>query len=103
YASACHDLYTLSLHDALPIFTVVHIGACFFLVLMILLQQSKGDGMGSAFGGGSSQSVLGSSAGNILTKIDLFGHRVYDYQFKSRDRKSTRLNSSHVKMSYAVF
>lgn len=52
--------------------TVVHIGACFFLVLMILLQQSKGDGMGSAFGGGSSQSVLGSSAGNILTKITTF-------------------------------
>src|SRR5437868_11319578 len=27
----------------------------------------------------------------------------HDFSFKSRDRKSTRLNSSHVSISYAVF
>lgn len=51
--------------------TFVHITACVLLIIMILLQQSKGDGMGSAFGGGGgSQSVLGArGAATIMTKI----------------------------------
>lgn len=51
--------------------TFVHITACVLLVIVILLQQSKGDGMGSAFGGGGgSQSVLGArGAANVLTKV----------------------------------
>lgn len=49
--------------------TFVHISACVLLVIMILLQQAKGDGMGSAFGGAGSQSVLGSrGAATVLTK-----------------------------------
>ena len=49
--------------------TVLHVFACVFLILVVLLQSGKGGGMGIAFGGGSSQTVFGSSgAGNFLTK-----------------------------------
>ena len=40
------------------------------LILLVLLQQGKGSDIGSAFGGGSSNAMFGSSgASNPLTKI----------------------------------
>src|SRR5690349_24986701 len=39
-------------------------------------------------------------AGHFLERLDLAEHRRFA---RSRDRKSTRLNSSHVEISYAVF
>jgi preprotein translocase subunit SecG len=48
---------------------IVHIGVCAFLMLVVLLQQGKGGGMGAAFGGGATQQVFGGrGAGNILTR-----------------------------------
>ena len=48
--------------------TLVHVLACFFLVLVVLLQTGKGADVGAVFGG-SSQTIFGSSgAGNFLTK-----------------------------------
>ena len=43
------------------------------LVLIILLQQGKGSDIGSAFGAGSSNTMLGSSSSsNPLTKVTAF-------------------------------
>src|SRR5690349_21943825 len=61
---ATTEIYTLSLHDALPIYDA---------------QRRQQEG----------QELVVDRAGRILV------HR--------RDRKSTRLNSSHVEISYAVF
>jgi preprotein translocase subunit SecG len=48
---------------------IVHISVCLFLMLVVLLQQGKGGGMGAAFGGGATQQVFGGrGAGNILTR-----------------------------------
>jgi preprotein translocase subunit SecG len=48
---------------------IVHISVCVFLMLVVLLQQGKGGGMGAAFGGGATQQVFGGrGAGNILTR-----------------------------------
>lgn len=48
---------------------VVHIIACAFLVLVVLLQPGKSGGLG-AFSGVAAQQVFGGrGAGNILTKI----------------------------------
>src|SRR5699024_12746889 len=60
------EIYTLSLHDALPI----------FLVLVQLILPAVDDGLG------------------LLRRFAVQG---------KTDRKSTRLNSSHVSISYAVF
>lgn len=38
--------------------TIIHIAVCFFLVVIVLLQQGKGANMGATFGG-SSQTVFG--------------------------------------------
>lgn len=51
------------------ILDIIHIAVCAFLMLVVLLQQGKGGGMGAAFGGGATQQVFGGrGAGNILTR-----------------------------------
>src|SRR5690606_41955430 len=86
------DLYTLSLHDALP----------------ILLRRSYGDWRQNqqlmkdlAVAGFATLSTI---------RINNFSKNLADMQITVdtmdtlvEDRKSTRLNSSHVKISYAVF
>ena len=50
--------------------TFIHIIACIFLVLIILIQPAKGGDFGSVFGGGPGQSLFGSSGGKtIIEKI----------------------------------
>jgi preprotein translocase subunit SecG len=50
--------------------TILHVIACVFLILVVLLQTGKGAEMGAVFGGGGSQTIFGASgAGNLLTKL----------------------------------
>ena len=54
----------------IPFIKVIHIVVCLFLIILILLQPGKGGDLGSVFGGGSSESVFGSSgAAPFLTKL----------------------------------
>ena len=49
---------------------VVHVIVCLALILIVLLQTGKGADMGAAFGGGSSQTLFGSTgAATFLTKM----------------------------------
>jgi preprotein translocase subunit SecG len=48
--------------------TVLHVFVCLVLMFVVLLQQGKGGGIGSAFGGASAQVFGGGGAGNLLTK-----------------------------------
>src|SRR3712207_7496755 len=82
--TATTEIYTLSLHDALPIFSrLLTRRAGRFPVL----------------------SVEYADAAGTETRTDGNGHAtVYRYDGLRRlDRKSTRLNSSHANTSYAVF
>src|SRR5438477_10308015 len=69
---ATTEIYTLSLHDALPIFSVAVRGGG-----DLLARETGKDGPA---GGGEGQGLA-----------------------EGADRKSTRLNSSHMSISYAVF
>jgi len=51
------------------ILIAVEVLCCLMLIGVILLQQSKSQGMGLAFGGGMTESLFGSRAGNVLTKF----------------------------------
>jgi preprotein translocase subunit SecG len=48
---------------------VLHILSCIFLILVVLLQQGKGGGLGGAFGGGATQVFGGRGAGNLMTRV----------------------------------
>jgi preprotein translocase subunit SecG len=50
--------------------TLLHVAVCIFLILVVLLQTGKSADLAGAFGGGGSQTALGSrGAATILTKL----------------------------------
>src|SRR5690606_42126911 len=85
------ESYTLSLHDALPIWKLHTIGERQLRTLIRrMISEAKAANV--------SHVAVEISRQTIPKLSDLSDHRFY-----STDRKSTRLNSSHVKISYAVF
>lgn len=50
----------------------IEVICCLLLIGIILIQKSKGGGLGLAFGGGGTESLFGSRAGNVLTKATIF-------------------------------
>src|SRR5690606_41585950 len=89
HAAASTELYTLSLHDALPILKAIprellNFDACRLVAGMPASSHAfwnRGD----------------------LSVRSLAVMRFLSSSIARIDRKSTRLNSSHVKISYAVF
>jgi preprotein translocase subunit SecG len=49
--------------------SIIHIFVCAFLIMVVLLQQGRGGGLGSAFGGASQQVFGGRGAGNFMTRV----------------------------------
>lgn len=48
---------------------IIHVVVCIALIMIVLLQTGKGADMGAAFGGGSSQTLFGSTgASTFLSK-----------------------------------
>src|SRR5690606_39501183 len=93
------DIYTTSLHDALPIYA--SIGALGFDEVktpnMDRLVNSGATFTHAYNMGGWSGAICVASRAMIIS-----GQHIWRAKEKE-DRKSTRLNSSHVKISYAVF
>jgi preprotein translocase subunit SecG len=54
------------------IINVFHVLICLFLVLVVLLQQSKGGGLSGSLGGGAAQVFGGRGAGNFMTRLTGF-------------------------------
>ena len=50
------------------LFIVIEALCCLLLIVLILLQRSKNEGMGLAFGAGTGEALFGARAGNVLTK-----------------------------------
>src|SRR5207253_9800327 len=92
--SASFYFYSLSLHDALPIFFLClqHIGD------RQRAQHRSEDGTGSRDQFPIWFYLLKPWHRVLSCFLTLYGNYVY-----LKDRKSTRLNSSHVAISYAVF
>ncbi len=53
---------------AIYAFLVVLIVACPLMCLVIMMQRSKQEGLGAAFGGGFTESVWGAQTSNVLVK-----------------------------------
>src|SRR5690606_41992466 len=87
------EIYPLSLHDALPIYCAVSdkpaIGQCVDQSILVNADRIVGDA--------AMHVESGSGRQDKRARID------EQCAIEHIDRKSTRLNSSHVKISYAVF
>ena len=52
------------------VFTIIHVIVSFILIMVVLLQSGKAADLAGAFGGGGSQTALGSrGAATLLTKV----------------------------------
>src|SRR5437667_1747213 len=80
--TATTEIYTLSLHDALPIYLHEH-------DLVVLTDAAAADGA--------------EPAGGVRAHVRRRQNDRGTGRAASADRKSTRLNSSHITISYAVF
>ncbi|MEN8261235.1 MAG: preprotein translocase subunit SecG [Pseudomonadota bacterium] len=47
---------------------VVEVLCCLLLIGLVLLQKSKNEGLGLAFGAGAGESLFGARAGNVLSR-----------------------------------
>src|SRR5690606_41579994 len=89
-------IYTLSLHDALPIFERVIEGfSKGFAICAPRVRHCDLFDLGVACSRGQQGGRSDRYASGCLQHVATRKHH--------KDRKSTRLNSSHVKISYAVF
>lgn len=50
---------------------IIEVVCALLLIGVILLQKSRSEGMGLAFGSGMGESLFGSRAGNVLTRITI--------------------------------
>src|SRR5690606_39521547 len=99
-SSTTTSMYTLSLHDALPISNMQIRGTSTF--------PAQDGGIGGDLRGNYLRDP--NSPLFILNGFEVTVEQVYDLDINRiekisvlKDRKSTCLNSSHVKISYAVF
>ena len=53
----------------ISVLLIVEVLSAFLLIVVILAQKSKEQGLGMAFGGGMGESLFGSRAGNVLTRM----------------------------------
>src|SRR5690606_40401134 len=97
---AATERHTLSLHDALPIFGAVN------AVQLRAVHQDRGEAEALAGDAVVVPGVRGSGhqpGGDRSLRDNRRGQLAEQPEVRAVDRKSTRLNSSHVKISYAVF
>src|SRR3712207_8393003 len=87
--TATTEIYTLSLHDALPISDTADV--------TVNVQESTATPVILAL-----DDDVATAAGTPVT-VDVLENDTGDPTLEHVDRKSTRLNSSHANISYAVF
>jgi preprotein translocase subunit SecG len=53
----------------LSILIAIHILVCALMILVVLMQRPRSEGLGSAFGGGLTDNVFGSQTTNVLARF----------------------------------
>jgi preprotein translocase subunit SecG len=66
--------WTNLLIDVLVVFYVLD---CLFMGLVIMMQRSKQEGLGAAFGGGFTESVWGAQTSNVLVKATVYAAIIF--------------------------
>ncbi len=78
--------------------TILHVMACLFLILVVLLQAGKGGGMGVTMGAGTSAAVFGGrGAGSFLEKLTAGTAMVFMVTSMSLAWNSSRVDSARLR------
>src|SRR3712207_9113701 len=98
--TATTEIYTLSLHDALPIYTMRGGKMLNNWRMAQLHAQEAPERVQELEDWGA---LFDRTEDGLISQRDFGGHRYARLAHVGEDRKSTRLNSSHANISYAVF
>ena len=55
-----------------PILITIHVLICLLMVLVVLMQRPRSEGLGAAFGGGMTDSLFGAQTTNVLAKFTVW-------------------------------
>ena len=61
----------------IDILLVVYVIDCIFMGLVIMMQRSKQEGLGAAFGGGFTESIWGAQTSNVLVKATVWAAIIF--------------------------
>lgn len=56
----------------IPILLVIHVAICLLMVLMVLMQRPRSEGLGAAFGGGMTDNLFGAQTTHVLQKFTVY-------------------------------
>jgi preprotein translocase subunit SecG len=65
------------LNALIDILLVIYVLNCFFMGLVILMQRSKQEGLGAAFGGGFTESIWGAQTSQVLVKATVIAAALF--------------------------
>lgn len=53
----------------MPILITIHVIVCFLMVIIVLMQRPRSEGLGAAFGGGMTENIFGAQTTHVLAKF----------------------------------
>lgn len=56
----------------IPILIVFHVAICLLMVLVVLMQRPRSEGLGAAFGGGMTDNLFGAQTTHVLQKFTVW-------------------------------
>lgn len=56
----------------IPLLLVVHVAICLLMVLVVLMQRPRSEGLGAAFGGGMTENLFGAQTTHVLQKFTVY-------------------------------
>jgi len=56
----------------IPLLLVIHVAICLLMVLVVLMQRPRSEGLGAAFGGGMTDNIFGAQTTHVLQKFTVY-------------------------------
>ena len=56
----------------LPVLLTLHVGVCLLLIVAVLMQRARSEGLGTAFGGRVADNIFGAQASSVLAKVTTY-------------------------------
>lgn len=53
----------------LPVLVTLHVIVCLMIILVVLMQRPRSEGLGAAFGGGMTENLFGAQTTHVLAKF----------------------------------
>ena len=67
---SCHAIRFMSI--LINILIAFHVLVCLLMVVVVLMQRSKNEGLGAAFGGGMTENIFGAQTTHVLQKFTVW-------------------------------